>query len=372
MNRFLLLIPVILLLTATLASAQEECGNSCGKTCVYFFHGTGCSSCAKVEPYLHDMEEKYDFIDVKEFEVFFNESNFEFMKNFCDAYCIDPANIEVPVVFIGDKYMVGSKSITDNLENEIVNCQLKGCPCPEDIVNNVTVIDDNGDSQSARKLTLPILVGTALVDSINPCAFAVIIFLFTYLQMLGIGSKILKVGITYISVVFIVYFVSGFAILTFIQGTGINLIVYKIAAFIAIVAGLINLKDAFWYGKGITLRIPESQKPLIEKYVKKATIPGAIILGIIVSSVELPCTGEVYISILAMLANNVTRLQAIPYLLLYNFIFVFPLIVILLLMYKGIPPEKVEKWRKDKRKLMKLSMGTVLLLLGILMLLGWI
>ena len=95
-------------------------------------------------------------------------------------------------------------------------------------------------------------------------------------------------------------------------------------------------------------------------------------MGFLVSMFELPCTGGVYLAILGMLANNMTRMAAIPYLLLYNVIFVLPLFVILGIVYKGISPEKVEKWRVGKRKWMKLVMGLVMLLLGIAMLLGWV
>jgi cytochrome c biogenesis protein CcdA len=70
-----------------------------------------------------------------------------------------------------------------------------------------------------------------------------------------------------------------------------------------------------------------------------------------------------------MLANSMTRITAIPYLFLYNIIFVLPLFVILILMMKGSSAEKMEKWRTEKRKYMKLVAGLFMIALGIIMLL---
>jgi cytochrome c biogenesis protein CcdA len=182
----------------------------------------------------------------------------------------------------------------------------------------------------------------------------------------------LKVGLTYIAVVFIVYFLSGLGIFTAVQTTGLTRLVFNLAAGIAIFAGLINVKDFFWYGRGLTLAIPESKKPLLEKYIHKASIPAAVVLGFLVSMFELPCTGGVYLAILGMLADKMTRLAAMPYLFLYNLIFVSPLVVILFVVHKGISPERLESWRVGKRRWMRLAMGAVMIGLGVIMLMGWV
>ncbi|MCX6710733.1 MAG: hypothetical protein NTZ02_01440, partial [Candidatus Woesearchaeota archaeon] len=189
-----------------------------------------------------------------------------------------------------------------------------------------------------------------------------------YLLSLGARKRILKVGLTYIASVFVTYFLSGLGLLTVIQIPLLSRVVPTIAAIIAIAAGLINIKDFFWYGKGITLAIPESKKPLIQKYIQKASVPAAVILGVLVSMFELPCTGGVYLAILSLLSSM--KSAAIPYLLFYNLIFVLPLFAILFIVYRGIPPEKVEHWRLSERKWLRLVMGIVMIALGAVMLLG--
>ncbi|MFA5128693.1 MAG: cytochrome c biogenesis protein CcdA [Patescibacteria group bacterium] len=219
-------------------------------------------------------------------------------------------------------------------------------------------------------LTIPALIGGAAIDSINPCAFAVIIFLLGYLLALGSSKLILRVGLVYIATIFIVYFLAGLGLLRVLTAFGVAAIMYKVAAVILIFVGLINVKDFFWYGKGFTLAIPESKKPLIEKYVRKASIPAAVALGFLVSAFELPCTGGVYLAILGLLASRETQLSAVPYLLLYNFIFVLPLFIILGLVYFGISAKQIEEWRTKNRKWLRLILGLGALALGVLMILG--
>ena len=337
--------------------------------CIYFFYGTGCPHCAKVEPVIQQLAEKYPQVKLKPFEVYFNSTNKALFDDFNTRYGIKLAGI--PAVFIGDRAFIGDQPIIDNLESSI-NYFIANKPvCPE-TYNKVEAGQHQVNPASKIELTLPAIITAAIVDSINPCAFSVLIFMMVYLLALGAKKRMLKVGITYIVVIFIVYFLSGLGLFTVIQSTGLTRLIYTIAAIIAIVAGLINVKDFFWYGKGISLVIPESRKPLIQKYIQKASIPAAIVLGVLVSLFELPCTGGVYLAILSLLSSKMSLEAGIPYLLLYNLIFVLPLFIILFVIYKGVSPEKAEEWRLKKRAWMKLAMGIVMIGLGIIMLLGWI
>jgi cytochrome c biogenesis protein CcdA len=220
-----------------------------------------------------------------------------------------------------------------------------------------------------NNITIPLIVGSAIIDSINPCAFAVLIFLILYLMTVKNKKKMLTIGLVYIFIVFVVYFVAGLGLLSFIQSIKVTKYFYFFTAGLAIVLGLINLKEVIWQGNGFTLAIPDSKKKLLQKYIKKATLPAAIVLGVLVALFELPCTGGVYLAVLSLLADKNTWIQAFFYLLLYNFIFVLPLLVILLSVYFGLSPEKVDTWRKEKKRWMRLSIGLVLVALGVIMLL---
>ncbi len=338
---------------------DSECGVMENETCVYYFYGKDCLSCKEIKPYIDDLESKYPDTHFHKLEIWYNDTNRDLFFKFCDVYCLDEKL--VPIVFIGDKFLIGVDPIRDNLEDEINQCNDLNCTCPAEKVKDAVV--------SKAELTIPIIISAALIDSVNPCAFAVLIFMLTYLIALGIRKKTLFIGLAYISMVFITYFLAGLGLFAAVETTGVSVILYRVAAVIAIIAGIINVKDFFFYGKGFSLEIPKSKKPLIEKYIHRASLPAAIVLGFLVSMFELPCTGGVYLAILSLLANNMTRMSAIPYLLFYNFIFVLPLFVILGLVYKGGSAEKLEKWRVSKRKYMKLISGLFMIILGIVMLL---
>ena len=337
--------------------------------CVYFFWGQGCPHCANVEPVINDLAKKYPDIQVKSFEVYHNETNYVMLEDFFKRYGIERTGL--PAVFIGDRAYIGDKPAIDNLEESIKYFEKNTPVCPLEY-NKVESPPQGISPTQKTELTIPILLTAAAIDSINPCAFSVLIFLCIYLLALGARNRILNVGITYIVVVYIVYFISGLGLLTLIQSTNLTRTVYYVASIVAILAGLINIKEFFWEGKGIKLAIPESQKPRIERYIHKASIPAAMVLGVLVAMVELPCTGGPYLAVLGMLANDMTRTQAIPYLIIYNIIFVLPLFLILGAIYFGLPPEKLEKMRVLSKGWIRLVMGIFLVLMGASMFLGWI
>jgi len=363
MKKIYFIISLLLTFTAISSLAKTQCAYcemNENETCVFFFYGKDCFACQEVEPLISELKGKYSQLNVHKLEIWHNETNRQLFFKFCDVYCVNEKL--VPIVFIGDKFLVGVESIKNNLENEIVKCIDFGCPCPEEKVRNATIVPK-------LDLTIPVIISAALIDSINPCAFAVLIFLLTYLIALGSRRKILPIGLGYIFIVFLTYFLAGLGLFAAVETTGISMILYRVAAVIAIAAGAINVKDFFFYGKGFSLEIPQSRKPLIEKYIHRASLPAALVLGLLVAMFELPCTGGVYLAILSMLANEMTRISAIPYLLLYNLIFVIPLLVILGIFYKGVSVEKMESWRQKKRKYMKLFAGLFMIALGIIMLL---
>lgn len=225
----------------------------------------------------------------------------------------------------------------------------------------------------ADPIALPaisVVIGTALVDSINPCAIGVLVLLIS--TLLGLSKdrkKMLAVGAIYVSAVFVTYLAAGFGLLVFIQKLNISETLSWIVGIIVISLGLLEIKDFFWYGKGLSLRIPAKRASQIEKYMKNVTIPGSIILGIFVAAVELPCTGGPYLAITTLLAKLGFSWKVFWLLVFYNFIFVLPLIVILLLVYFGMSAKKIKKWKNNQKKWMRLFVGIIMILLGIALIL---
>jgi len=119
------------------------------------------------------------------------------------------------------------------------------------------------------EVSLPIIIGAALIDGINPCAFGVLIFLLAYLSKVAHKSHMLWNGLIYIFFVFLTYLVAGLILLPIIRSlAGFSVISYYVLAAIIAFAGVLEIKDFFWYGKGLTLQIPPRRAEQIKKMIK--------------------------------------------------------------------------------------------------------
>lgn len=228
-----------------------------------------------------------------------------------------------------------------------------------------------------EELTLGIIIVAALADSINPCVFGVLIFLIAFMtRIFKSPTKMLLGGLLYSAVVYVTYLVIGLGILKVAVGIGFSSIFYWIAAIVAILAGFLEIKDYFWYGKGFSLQMIPGASKRIKMYTNKIAkleqkhpallVLTTALLGVFVVLVELPCTGAPYLAVLGLLSQGEFS-TAIPLLLLYNFIFILPLFVIIGIAYFGSSSEKLEGWRKEHRGIMRLGIGLFLILLGFFM-----
>lgn len=227
-------------------------------------------------------------------------------------------------------------------------------------------------------LTIPAVVGAAFVDAINPCAFAVLIILMTTVLARSNKKKALYAGLCFSLAVFISYFLMGVGLFSALRATGATRIFYIIVTVLAYLLGILNIKDYYWYGKGILMEVPRKWRPSMKGLIQKVTSPsGAFIVGFLVSLFLLPCTSGPYIIILGLLADQATKFSGLMYLLLYNLIFVFPMVLITILVYKGLSTtERLEALRQKKLKILHLIAGIIMILLGagmtLALYLGWI
>jgi cytochrome c biogenesis protein CcdA len=219
--------------------------------------------------------------------------------------------------------------------------------------------------------TLSIVVASAAIDSINPCAIGVLILMVSVV-LGGKGSvgRLLFLGSLYIFAIFLTYLLAGLGLLYFLSSVPLFVSEYLalIVGSIVILAGLLEIKDFFWYGKGFSLQIPAVFAEKIHTYSKNITVPGVIFLGAFIAGVELPCTGAPYLAIITMLSLNF-NLQAFMLLVIYNIIFVAPLIIILILVAAGTKISKVKKWKQANKGYMRLAIGYMLVGLGWLLIL---
>jgi len=219
------------------------------------------------------------------------------------------------------------------------------------------------------KWLLPLVSITALVDSINPCAFSILLLTIAFLLSIGrMRTNILKIGAVYIFGVFTAYILIGLGILQALHIFNTPHFMGKLGALLLILLGLINLIGEIFPNSPIRLRIPKFSHTLIARVMERATVPAAFALGILVGLCEFPCTGGPYLMILGLLHDNVTYLKGVGYLLIYNLIFVLPLVIILALASRKYLLDKVEAWQNKEKRLMRLGGGIAMIILGIIIL----
>jgi cytochrome c biogenesis protein CcdA len=324
---------------------------------------------------MQGLEAKYPQLKVSRFEVYQNESNALLLFQLFDKFSLPSYERGVPAVFIADTYFVGNTPIIENLENKVKECIQKGCtlavapaasPGPSGgVVERKTA----SPSKAFNPITLfATITGAALVDSINPCAIAVLLILLTALLAVGERRRALRAGLAFILSVYIVYFLFGLGIFSALQLGGVSYYFYLLVGWLAIIVGVLNVKDYFWYGAGgFVTEIPMSWRPRLKALLQNVTSPaGAFLIGFAVCLFELPCTGGPYFFALGLLAEQVSFQTLMPLLLYYNLLFVAPLIVLTIAVYRGLASvEKAEEFRQRKIRLLHLAAGLVMIALGV-------
>lgn len=219
--------------------------------------------------------------------------------------------------------------------------------------------------------TIGVVLLTGVIDSINPCAIGVLILMISVLLASGRSvSRMLLLGMLYILSVFAVYLLAGLGLVYYFISLPLATTEY-ISIFVGVLiigAGLLEIKDYFWYGRWFSLAIPGIFAKKIHDYASRTSILGVILLGAFVSAVELPCTGAPYLAIITLLSQYFD-LTAFMLLVLYNVIFVAPLLIILMLVATGKRIYEIKKWKHKYRSYMRLLTGLLLIGMGWLLML---
>lgn len=262
-----------------------------------------------------------------------------------------------PLMFIGSDVLEGKNDILNRL-NKIL---LKYSASEESIEMNSAVADiteNRNDAVTEYFLSLGItaVLTGGLIDGINPCAFTTLIFLLSYLTFVGKrGRLLLFAGTGYTLGVFISYFVIGIGLfeifqrLTFLPFAG--KIVSSIVGIFSFVLALLSMYDYIQIKRGnaekITLQLSSSLKKKIHSTIRKnarsrSTVITSVLLGVFIGILEFPCTGQVYFPIVVVI-HNISRFrsQGIFYLLLYNLMFILPLVIVFAAAYFGLSSKKL-------------------------------
>ncbi|MDP2965185.1 MAG: cytochrome c biogenesis CcdA family protein [Pelolinea sp.] len=219
---------------------------------------------------------------------------------------------------------------------------------------------------------LPTVLVTGLLDSVNPCAFAVILLLIAFLFTLRQSrSRILFLGAVYIAMIFIVYFAIGTGLFRAIRLSNDPHFVAKAGSYLLIVLGVINLLEYFFPRFPVKLHMPTFIGEKTQQLIQQASLPAVIGAGFLVGLCTFPCSGGIYVSIITLLNAKTTFSWGLVYLFIYNLVFVLPLIVILLSLGNRMVAKRWASWEREHSLKIRLWYGLLMVALGASMLM-WI
>jgi hypothetical protein len=315
---------------------------------------------------LNELKADYPDITINSYEVWYHPQNRTLMDSMARDKGFQASG--VPITFIGERYWTGfSKEITGAQIREHINLTYQGIESEQKI--NIPFLGEISSSDHSLFFMTFII---AFVDGFNPCSLWVLTFLLGIVLHSGSRKKIFIVGITYLLVTSFVYGLFIFGLLNVFSYVSYVGWIRLLVGSIAILFALINIKDYFWYKKGISLTISDKAKPGIFKRMRNLMKPGTstpmlviltIIMALGITLVELPCTaGFPMIWSQIMAQNNVTGLLLFSLILLYILVYLFDE---LLVFSAAVITLKASKFEEKHGRLLKLIGGMIMLFLGI-------
>lgn len=391
-----LVLVAAVLVIAPLARPVESNAAPRDDVVLYFFWQEGCPHCAAAKPMLAQFTAKYPQLEVRSFELRNSTENQRLYNRMAEKFGV--THSAVPTFFLGQRYWVGyiAAATPRQLEAAILQCLASGCPdagagvltpdgesstpgaarpppsgSGQDVVNLPILGDVDAGSQSLVLSTVLI----AVVDGVNPCSLWVLSVLLALTLRTGSRRTIAVIGLVYIFVTALVYalFIAGlFSIVALVSAEP------WIRGAIALVAtgfAVINIKDFFWFKKGVSLTIPESRKPGIYQRMRHvlavadsmpALVGATTVLAAGVSVVELACTAGfpvLWTNLVA--ARDVGPAVFVMLLGLYMVVYQLDELVIF---GAAVVTMRASKLQERQGRLLKLVGGMLMLSLAVVML----
>ena len=219
---------------------------------------------------------------------------------------------------------------------------------------------------------LPLVLISALLDSVHPCSFSILLITIAFLfGMQMTRKKILLIGGTYVAGIFIAYLLIGLSILKVLHLFNTPHFMGKLGAVILITFGMVNIINEFFPSAGRRLHIPRLKIPSVShetmgRLVEKASLLAAFGLGLLVGICQFPCMGGPYLMVIGLLRDQATYFVGFSYLVLFNIILAIPLLAVLFVAADKKVVDTVQEWKRTNMKGVRLWAGVAMIILGIL------
>lgn len=214
---------------------------------------------------------------------------------------------------------------------------------------------------------LPLVIFSALLDSVHPCSFSILLITIAFLfgvQMTR--KKILQIGGLYIAGIFAAYFTIGIGLLKVLHIFNSPHFMGKLGASLLVIFGLLNLLNALFPNFPIKLKIPDAAHRSMGKLINTVSMSAAFALGLLVGLCQFPCMGGPYLMVIGLLHDQVTYVSGFGYLVLYNIILIAPLVATLFVAANPVLIDRVKEWKRTQMKDVHLWVGVAMILIGAL------
>jgi thiol-disulfide isomerase/thioredoxin len=356
---------------------------------LHFVWSSSCPHCREAHPFIEELEDRYDWLQVNWLQV-----------NGDDPAAVDTAIAvadsigqtipAVPTFLYCETMRTGyddADGIGAVLEDELETChaRLVATHFPDGTAPPSTTETEQDEGVTlpiigrvdASAVSLPIFTVTvAGLDAFNPCAFFVLLFLLSLLVHAKNRMRMAVIGGVFVLFSGLIYFAFMTAWLNVFLITGTLRWITLAAGAVAVVIALFNIKDYFAPGTGASLSIPESAKPGLFKRMRTlaaadrypAILAGTVTLALAANSYELLCTAGLPMAFTRVLTlNDLPTSTYYGYLVLYNVIYVIPLLVIVAVFVWALGSRKLQE---HEGRTLKLLSGTMMLGLGLVLLLA--
>ena len=352
-----------------------------------FFQQPGCQKCSRQTHELNLLKNDFPDLEVSEFDIttLKGQAMLTRVRNYFDLPN-DDHNLAPMVVWL-DGYATGRLVRTDELSMKLKDAA--GKPLPDFWHAPLSEEELNSEkhrlSNFMNVVSWPAVISGGLADGVNPCAFATSIFLISYLIYLKRRRfEIILVGLFFCLGVFITYFCYGLALsylLDFLkQWSWIKTLLFGCFGIAGLVLAFLHLRDALRYKQSgqihdMDMGLSKESHRNIHAKIRAFTrinsalmAPAALILGTVISSMELACTGQIYLSVLAAISGHGINARFLLLLVVYNLCFILPLVIITCLAAYGVGAKPLEAWAKRNVFTTKLLMSAMFAILGCIML----
>ena len=354
----------------TAISYQNPDADNQGEIVLTYFWGVGCPHCAKAKLFLAELQKRHPRLVVRQYEVMEQRENIPLLMEMARKAGKEATG--VPTIFIGNRMYNGFSAETSHELEQEVERLAATTPHHADSGKGVTLpLLGTVDPEA---LSLPVFtIVIASLDSFNPCAFFVLLFLLSLLIHAHSRLRMFLVGGIFVLCSGMIYFLFMAAWLNLFLVAGHLPAITFGAGVVALIIALINIKDFFLFKKGVSLTIPDQAKPgLFERMrglVKAGSLPsmlfGTLVLAVVANAYELLCTAG-----LPMIFTRVLTLNKLSpgfyylYLAFYNLVYIVPLALIVAVFTVTLESRKLSEWQG---RVLKLVSGTMMLGLGVLM-----